>query len=208
MKKTLSKSLPILFLSLFLFSILSACGSQSDSQASAPEGYQPTPIGTHHVEIEVANYGVISAELNGDAAPVSVANFMKLAKEGFYNGLTFHRIMDGFMIQGGDPNRNGSGGSDETIVGEFSANGIANPLSHTRGAISMARSKSYDSASSQFFIVHQDSTSLDGEYAVFGYVTKGMDIVDAICANTPVEDNNGTVAAENQPVITAVRVVD
>ena len=100
---------------------------------------------------------------------------MKLAKDGFYDGLTFHRIIDGFMIQGGDPLGTGLGGSDEEIKGEFASNGVENPLSHTRGAISMARSQIKDSASSQFFIVHEDSTFLDGEYACFGYVTEGMD---------------------------------
>ena len=210
MKKTVSikKSLIALIISLFLLPVLAACGSQSSNQVKAPEGYAPTPIGKHHVEIEVAKYGTIAIELDGDAAPVTVANFMKLAKEGFYNGLTFHRVINGFMIQGGDPNGNGTGGSDENIIGEFSANGINNSLSHTRGTISMARSKSNDSASSQFFIMQQDNTSLDGNYAAFGHVTSGMEIVDAICTDTPVQDNNGTVAKENQPVITAIRVID
>ena len=142
------------------------------------------------------------------AAPITVANFLKLAGDGFYDGLTFHRIIDGFMIQGGDPLGNGTGGSDETIKGEFSKNGVENSLSHTRGAISMARAQQMDSASSQFFIVHQDSTYLDGQYACFGYVTDGMDVVDAICEATPVVDNNGTVLAENQPVIESITVID
>ena len=120
--------------------------------------------GKHHVEIEIENYGTITVELDADAAPITVENFLKLANEGFYNGLTFHRIMKGFMMQGGDPEGTGMGGSDETIKGEFSANGVNNPLSHTRGAISMARNGlSMDSASSQFFIVHEDSTFLDGQ---------------------------------------------
>ena len=112
------------------------------------------------------------------------------------------------MIQGGDPLGTGMGGSDQEIKGEFSNNGVENPLSHTRGAISMARSQIKDSASSQFFIVHEDSTFLDGEYACFGYVTEGMEVVDAICQATKVEDNNGTVARENQPVIESVEVID
>ena len=164
--------------------------------------------GKHHVKINVKDYGTISVELYGDEAPVSVANFMKLAKDGFYDGLTFHRIISGFMIQGGDPLGTGMGGSDQEIKGEFAKNGVENPLSHTRGAISMARSQMMDSASSQFFIVHEDSTFLDGEYACFGYVTEGMDAVDAICKDTKVEDNNGTVAAANQPVIEIIEVVD
>lgn len=176
--------------------------AQTETQAQA-EG-----IGTHHAEITIAGKGTISVELDGDAAPITVQNFMDLAESGFYDGLTFHRIINGFMMQGGDPNGDGTGGSDQTITGEFSGNGIENDLSHTRGAISMARSNDPDSASSQFFIVHEDSTYLDGQYACFGYVTNGMDIVDDICENTPVEDNNGTVLAENQPVIESVQIID
>jgi peptidyl-prolyl cis-trans isomerase B (cyclophilin B) len=170
--------------------------------ASAPKGTK------HHIIIDVQDYGTISVELDGEHAPITVDNFIKLVESGFYDGLTFHRIITGFMIQGGDPLGNGTGGSDKTIKGEFTANGVKNPLSHTRGAISMARSKSFDSASSQFFIVHQDNAGLDGQYAVFGYVTDGMDIVDAICKDTPVLDANGTVSKENQPVITSIKIVD
>ena len=165
--------------------------------------------GKHHVEIEIENYGTIALELDADAAPITVANFLKLAQEGFYNGLTFHRIIKGFMMQGGDPEGTGMGGSDETIKGEFSANGVSNPLSHTRGAISMARNGyDMDSASSQFFIVHEDSTFLDGNYACFGYVTSGMDVVDAVCKDAKPTDNNGTIPAAQQPVITEIRVID
>ena len=163
--------------------------------------------GIHHAQINVKDYGEIQVELDADTAPVTVTNFVKLAQEGFYDGLTFHRIIDGFMIQGGDPKGNGTGGSDETIKGEFSENGVENPLSHTRGAISMARSQDYDSASSQFFIVQEDSTYLDGQYAAFGYVTEGMDVVDKICEDVSVEDQNGTVLPENQPVIESIKVV-
>ena len=163
----------------------------------------------HHVEIEVADYGTISLELDGKTAPITVENFLNLAKSGFYDGLTFHRIIDGFMIQGGDPEGTGYGGSDETIKGEFSANGVENGISHVRGVISMARNGyDMDSSSSQFFIVQSDSTFLDGQYAAFGHVTDGMEIVDAICKDIPVEDSNGTVRAENQPVITQIRVID
>ena len=164
--------------------------------------------GKHHVEIEVQDYGTITVELDADAAPITVENFLKLANEGFYDGLTFHRIMAGFMMQGGDPTGTGMGGSEETIKGEFSANGVKNPLSHTRGAISMARSQAYDSASSQFFICHADSTFLDGNYACFGYVTDGMDVVDAVCEDAEPTDDNGTIPADAQPVITAIRVLD
>lgn len=164
--------------------------------------------GKHHVEIEVKDYGIIEAELDADAAPISVTNFVKLAQEDFYDGLTFHRIMDGFMMQGGDPLGNGTGGSEETIKGEFSSNGVENNLSHTRGAISMARSSMPDSASSQFFIVQSDSTFLDGDYAAFGYVTEGMDIVDKICKDAEPTDDNGTIPSEAQPVIETVKVID
>lgn len=160
--------------------------------------------GKHKAFIEIENYGTISLELDADTAPISVTNFVKLAKEGFYDGLTFHRIISGFMIQGGDPNGDGTGGSEETIKGEFLANGVENNLKHTRGVISMARSLDNDSASSQFFIMHEEATHLDGSYAAFGIVTEGMEIVDAICNDTPVTDDNGTVEKENQPKITKV----
>ena len=149
--------------------------------------------GIHHATIEVKDYGTIKLELDADTAPITVSNFAKLVNEGFYDGLTFHRIISGFMIQGGDPLGDGTGGSDEEIKGEFELNGVKNDISHTRGVISMARAQDYDSASSQFFIVHEDSTFLDGQYAGFGRVLEGMEIVDKICENTQVEDDNGTV---------------
>lgn len=181
-----------------LLGILTACGSGNSDELS----------GKHHVEIVIRDYGTIAVELDADAAPITVANFLKLAKSGFYDGLTFHRIINGFMMQGGDPEGTGMGGSSEKIKGEFSANGVKNDLSHTRGALSMARSQAMDSASSQFFIVHQDSTFLDGQYACFGYVTDGMDVVDAICETVPVVDNNGTVQDGHQPVMETIRVID
>ena len=164
--------------------------------------------GKHHVAITVRDYGTITVELDADAAPITVQNFLDLAGSGFYDGLTVHRIIEGFMIQGGDPECTGMGGSDKTIKGEFSANGVENPLSHTRGAISMARSSAMDSASSQFFIVQKDSTFLDGQYACFGYVTDGMDVVDAIAADAQPTDGNGTIPADQQPVIESVKVLD
>ena len=168
---------------------LSACGgSKSDTTSETkatkapkatetaeatkkPESKTTDTKGKHHAKIKVKDYGTIEVELDGDTAPITVANFIKLVNEKFYDGLTFHRIMSGFMIQGGDPLGNGTGGSDETIKGEFSSNGVENNISHKRGVISMARSSDPDSASSQFFIMHQDSTYLDGEYAAFGKVT-------------------------------------
>lgn len=203
MKKWMS-----LFLVAMMVMSLAACGSKDSQKSTGADGGQIDASGKHHVEITVKDYGTIAVELDGDAAPITVENFLKLAGDGFYDGLTFHRIISGFMIQGGDPLGNGTGGSDQTIKGEFSANGVENNLSHTRGAISMARSSANDSASSQFFIVHEDSTFLDGQYACFGYVTDGMDVVDAICQAVPVTDNNGTVASDNQPVIESIKVID
>ena len=164
--------------------------------------------GKHYVEIEIEGYGTIKVELDADAAPISVENFLNLANSGFYTGLKFHRIMENFMMQGGAGDINSP--DVASIKGEFRENGIDNPLSHTRGAISMARSDIMDSATSQFFIVHQDSTFLDGKYACFGYVTEGMEIVDAICemSTSVVTDSNGSVPEEYQPVIKEVRVID
>ena len=188
----------------------SAADETSDGAADTADTSKDGELltGLHHVTIDVQDYGTISLELDADTAPISVTNFINLANEGFYDGLTFHRIISGFMIQGGDPNGNGTGGSEKTIKGEFSANGVENDISHVRGVISMARANDPDSGSSQFFIVHEDSTFLDGQYAAFGHVTDGMDVVDAICEAVPVQDNNGTVAAADQPVITAVTVID
>lgn len=159
--------------------------------------------------IDIENYGKITLTLDADAAPKTVANFVKLAKSGFYDGLTFHRIMEGFMMQGGDPEGTGMGGSDETIVGEFSANGYENSISHIRGTVSMARNGyDYNSASSQFFIVHKDSTFLDGQYAAFGRVTDGMDVVDKVCEDAKPTDDNGTIPASEQPVIKSITIVE
>lgn len=132
------------------------------------------------VVIEMENGKKIKVELYPDKAPITVANFEKLVKQGFYDGLIFHRVIKDFMIQGGDPTGTGTGGSDEKIKGEFKANGVKNDLSHLRGVISMARAQSMNSASSQFFICHADSTFLDGKYAAFGKVVEGMDAVDEI----------------------------
>lgn len=164
--------------------------------------------GKHTVNIIVKDKGTITVELDADVAPISVTNFVKLAREGFYDGVTFHRIIEGFMMQGGDPTGTGSGGSGENIKGEFAANGVENNLAHTRGAISMARSKINDSASSQFFIVHEDAPHLDGQYACFGYVTEGMEIVDDICENTKGGDYNGIIPEANRPVIETIEVVE
>ena len=198
--------------------MMAGCGSSdSDAGEQAAEQEQAVeeaaeekaePIGVHHAEIEIADYGTIKLELDGDAAPVTVQNFMDLANSGFYDGLTFHRIMDGFMIQGGDPQGNGTGGSDKNIKGEFAANGVENDISHVKGVISMARAQDPDSASSQFFITVADSTFLDGQYAGFGHVTEGQDVADKIAADAQPLDDNGTIAPEDQPVITTIRITD
>lgn len=185
-----------MILALVMCGLLAACSGGDD------------PV---HVEISVKDFGVIQLELYPDIAPITVDNFVSLAEDGFYDGLTFHRIVSGFMIQGGDPNGDGTGGSDEEIKGEFSANGVENNLSHTRGVISMARSQSYDSASSQFFIVHEDSTFLDGQYAAFGKVTEGMDVVDEIASVEVEYAYTGATEASSpvEPVyIEYIKVVD
>ena len=195
-----------ILLAAALTAALAAAGCGEKKQENASDGELLS--GIHHAEIQVEDYGTIKVELDADTAPITVTNFVNLANEGFYDGLTFHRIISGFMIQGGDPNGDGTGGSEETITGEFSSNGVENDISHERGVISMARAQDPDSASSQFFIMHQDTTSLDGEYAAFGHVTEGMEVVDAICEDTPVQDGNGTVLPEDQPVITSIEVTD
>ena len=160
------------------------------------------------VRITMQNGKTIDIELDATAAPITCENFLKLVNQGFYNGLTFHRVIPGFMIQGGDPKGTGVGGPGYSIKGEFSQNGFKNDLKHTEGVLSMARSMMPDSAGSQFFIMHQDSTYLDGEYAAFGKVTKGMKVVDKICEDATPTDGNGTIEKADQPVIESIRMVD
>lgn len=160
--------------------------------------------GKHYAVITVKDMGDIKLELDADTAPITVTNFVNLANDGFYDGLTFHRIIEGFMIQGGAPKNNQSA---HTIKGEFSSNGVENNLKHTRGVISMARANDPDSASSQFFIMHKAAEHLDGAYAAFGCVTDGMDIVDKIAENTP-SGYNGAVEVADQPIITSIKIVD
>ena len=222
-RKTTTRILSLAMALMLCFSAvgLTACGSktsQSDSKteqttaAKTTEKATEAEIDTSALEgakaiIDVKDYGKITVEMLPEYAPKTVANFVKLAESGFYDGLTFHRIMKGFMIQGGDPKGNGTGGSDENIVGEFSANGFnQNTLSHKRGVISMARSSDMNSASSQFFIVHEDSVFLDGQYAAFGTVTDGMDVVDKIATDAKPVDDNGTIPSSKQPVINSVTI--
>ncbi|MBR2471824.1 MAG: peptidylprolyl isomerase [Clostridia bacterium] len=158
-----------------------------------------------NIKITMDNGGEIYLELYPEYAPETVANFVSLVKDGFYDGLTFHRIIKGFMIQGGDPEGTGFGGSDKTIKGEFASNGFTqNTLSHERGVISMARSQMPNSASSQFFIVHEDATFLDGDYAAFGVVTDGMDTVDEI-ANVATGPNDRPITPV---VIEKIEIID
>ena len=197
------KRLLVILTSLLLIIAACACGKQKTPSAVPDQK-------TYHAEITVKNYGTIKLELDAETAPITVANFVELAKSGFYDGLTFHRIMDGFMIQGGDPNGNGTGGSGTKIKGEFADNGVPNLIHHVAGVISMARSsKDYNSASSQFFITVADvSGSLDGHYAAFGRVTEGLDIAKKIAKDAQPIDNNGTIPAAQQPVIEKIVITD
>lgn len=200
---TVKKIIAILSAAILTLTFCGCSKRQSEFDSDTGSGY-----GTHHAVITVKDYGDIKLVLDGDTAPITVKNFVELAKSGFYDGLTFHRIIKGFMIHGGDPKGNGTGGSDKTIRGEFSKNGVENNISHKRGVISMARSQDNNSASSQFFIMHEDGDYLDGSYAAFGHVTEGMDVVDKIAENTPVTDSNGTVLKENQPIIEKIVITD
>ena len=160
--------------------------------------------GKHYVLISVKDYGDIKVELDADTAPITVTNFINLVKDKFYDGLTFHRIIKGFMIQGGASTK-----ETKTIKGEFSSNGVVNNISHVRGTISMARSDGdNDSASTQFFIMHKDNLELDGSYAAFGHVVEGMDVVDKIAKVEYMEGTNGIVEDSKQPVIESIRIVD
>ena len=183
--------------------ILAGCIKYEDPRdRNRPDGDYLS--GLHHVAIDVEDYGTIEVELDADEAPITVTNFINLAKSGFYDGLTFHRIMDGFMIQGG-------ANPDvvlEPIPGEFASNGYENNISHTEGVISMARTNQPNSATSQFFITVADDTFLDGEYAAFGHVTEGLDICKKIAQDAKPIDNNGTIPDDQQPVIESIKITD
>lgn len=183
-----------LALAALMLMVCFGCGEQERFDAES----------VYYVDIDIQDYGCITVKLDQKAAPVTVENFVTLAQSGFYEGLTFHRIIEGFMMQGGAP-KDGTP-EPKSIVGEFTSNGYENPLKHTRGAISMARTMIPDSASSQFFIVHEDSPHLDGDYACFGYVTEGIEVVDAVCQSVTPIDGNGSIAPDQQPVIKTVTV--
>ena len=169
-----------------------------------PRNESADPNTQYIATINIKDYGTIKVELDPKNAPITVANFVKLAESGFYNGLTFHRIIEGFMMQGGAPASEAD--AADTIVGEFTANGYDNQLKHTRGVISMARANAYDSASSQFFIVHEDSPHLNGQYAAFGKVIEGIEVVDAVCEAAKPTDGNGSIAKADQPVINTITI--
>ena len=218
MKKGFVKVTALVLAALMTGAVLTGCNdgnAETSSTASVEEiqlkdKYEYVELDEDKVyfaDIDIKDYGKIIVKLDQKSAPISCANFAALANMGFYDGLTFHRIMEGFMMQGGNAEGTDKEGIAQTIKGEFSANGVDNPLLHTRGAISMARtSLSMDSATSQFFIVHKTSPHLDGQYACFGYVTDGMDVVDKICTEAEPTDDNGTIEKDKQPVINSIRI--
>lgn len=197
-RKNIKKIISVLFTVVILCGMFSSCKSDAEKQASKNEE-KSHPVAT----IAVKDYGVIVVELYQDIAPNTVANFISLAKEGFYNGLTFHRVINGFMIQGGDPDGNGTGGPGYSIKGEFTANGFENNLSHVPGVISMARATPYDSAGSQFFICTADCTGLDGQYASFGKVTSGLDVAYEIA-----KQGSNSNSTPDEPIVIERIVVD
>ena len=192
----MKRTAAILLAALMLLSVFSGCGEKKSW------------TGKHDVEIVIKDYGTITMEIDADSAPVTASNFLNLAKKGFYNNLTVYRAIDGFAIYCGDPNKNGTGTSGETITGEFTSNGYNNPLSHVRGAVGMARGVNKNSASCQFYILQNEATYLDGEFAIFGKVTQGMEIVDRISSTAQVTGADGHITEANQPVISSIKVVD
>ena len=200
MKRIISSVLCI----LMMLVCFTACGDKTTTENSGGENINSSS-GLHHVEMVIKDYGTVKLELNADEAPLTVQNFIALANNGFYDGVGFHRLDKDFVLQGGDPDGDGIGGSDESIKGEFASNGVQNNISHKRGVISMARTGNPNSASSQFFICLEDSTFLDGNYAAFGYVTEGMDVIDEIRDTTP---ESGSIPKDQQPVIETIRVID
>ena len=214
--KALRKIIALALIAATLVFVLAGCKKKKDDDVSLA-GYtvdnSTEKKDYYYVAMAVESYGVIVVKLDAISAPKTVENFVKLVREGFYDGLTFHRVINNFMIQGGDPKADGTSGSPNKIIGEFSQNGIYNPIKHERGTISMARSNAMDSASCQFFICNSSSYSvsaLDGNYAAFGHVVKGIEIVDAITEDTSIYgDSNGTIKAKSlQVVITKMMVIE
>ena len=189
-----------LVMALIFTAFLAGCDEKTDAAKDLPAGDGADLTAaevTHYAVIEIENYGTVKAELYGKTAPITVDNFVTLAESGFYNGLTFHRIINGFMMQGG------AGEDRDAIPGEFTSNGYTNNLKHEAGVLSMARTSVMDSATSQFFIMHETSPHLDGDYAAFGMVTEGIEVVDAICTG-----KNGVIPEEEQPVIISITVTE
>lgn len=198
----------IVLLSLLALGLF-ACGNGSGaSGTSGTNADGKKEIKKPVVEMSIKDYGTIKLELEPEHAPITVENFLKLVNDGFYNGLTFTRVVPGYMILGGDPTKDGTGTTGTSIKGEFEQNGVNNPLKHTRGAISMARLENqFDSASSQFFIMQQDSADLDGSCAVFGYIVgDGIKVVDKICEEVST-DEYGQVDFMEQPIIEYIKVI-
>ena len=218
----MKKIIALLLCSLLLLSV--ACAKEAPTASTATEEpakteataeqttetKEETNVDKSHpiATITMKDGGVIQLELYPEVAPESVTNFISLANSGFYAGIIFHRVIYGFMIQGGDPLGKGTGGPGYCIKGEFAANGVENNISHVRGVLSMARATPYDSAGSQFFIMHQDGTYLDGQYAAFGRVTEGLDVAKKIAKDARPIDNNGTIPAAQQPVIEKIVITD
>lgn len=193
-----------LVIAVTLCILATLCGCQSNTQYEKDVKL----YGTHTAIMTIKDYGEVTIELYGDIAPVTVANFVNLVKQGFYNGLTFHRAIEGYMLQGGDPKGDGTGNSATKIFGEFKSNGFENSLSHKRGVLSMARARNKNSASCQFFIMVCDETRLDGDYAEFGKVTKGMDIIDSIMTTVKNSDPNGMLSSDKQPIIERIEMLE
>ena len=202
----------VLIVGAIIFSIF--LGDKNDKGNAADPNYGGNKevmnlvSGKHYALISVKGYGKIKLELDADIAPITVTNFLDLINEKFYDGLTFHRIMDGFMIQGGGYDENGDRKLARSIEGEFAENGKVNTISHKRGVISMARAKGSNTASSEFFITQADSLHLDGKYAAFGYVIEGMDVVDKIAKKAKPTDDNGSIELKDRPVIEYIKVVE
>lgn len=191
----MKKSVSIVMSAVLILLCFASCGSKGMK-------------GTHHAEMVIKNYGTVKIELYGDQAPLTVENFVNLCNKGFYDGLTFHRYVKDFVLQGGDPEGTGLGGCESSVKGEFSANGVKNTIKHKKGVISMARNQfDFNSASSQFFICLKNSCSddLDGQYAAFGKITEGMDIIDKLCADLTESD---CLPKDQQPVIETIKVID
>lgn len=197
------KKIAIRMMALLVALLLCGCGKNT-ADGKGDGATLETAVATHIAVIEIENFGTIRAELYGKSTPVTVANFVSLAQKGFYNGLNFHRIIENFMMQGGAPKTEKA----DAIVGEFTSNGFENNLKHVRGVLSMARTSEPNSASSQFFIMHQDSPHLDGDYAAFGRVTEGIEVVDAVCQTVIPSGGNGAIAEADRPVIKSITVTE